>query len=75
MSTKRKKAQTTRAASAMGLRTTGPVAARQTQPKSIRKKPGNGTIITQWNISNNQTVIFHFLRSRTRRMMQCSAGV
>lgn len=39
MSTKRKKAQTTRAASAMGLRTTGTVAARQTQPKSIRKKP------------------------------------
>lgn len=76
MSTKRgNKAQTTRAASAVGLRTTGTVAAQQTKPKWIRKKPGNGTIITQWNVSNNQTVIFYFLHSRTRRIMQCNAGV
>ena len=48
MSTKRgNKAQTTRAASALGLRTTGTVAAQQTKPKLIRKKPGNGTIITE----------------------------
>lgn len=40
MSTKRgNKAQTTRAASAVGLRTTGTVAAQQTKPKLIRKKP------------------------------------